>query len=140
MDDRCGFHWRILCLTAVFATLCGCSSSDRPEIGTVTGTLTLDGQPLPQAIVYFTPEGGGRPSTAITDDAGRYELVYMGDVKGAKVGTHTVRCSTAREVEDAQGKATQAKELVPEKYRDESQLKIDVVPGPQVHDLTLTSQ
>ena len=39
--------------------------------------------------VTFAPDVG-RPSYGETGDDGMYELVYIRDVKGAKVGRHTV--------------------------------------------------
>ena len=43
-------------------------------VATVTGTVTLDGQPLAAAMVRFQPASGGAPSAGTTDSSGRYEL------------------------------------------------------------------
>ncbi len=85
----------ILSICFLFTISCvslGCGGSgggDQPDLGTVTGTVSLDGQPLSGVIILFTPEEG-RQSTAVTDENGGYELAYTGDSKGAKIGKHTI--------------------------------------------------
>lgn len=78
----------LCCVSALLVT--GCGRSDLPELGTVSGTVTLDGQPLADAIVNFTPVQAGRPSTGQTDSSGHYTLLYVADVEGAVVGKHSV--------------------------------------------------
>ena len=60
----------------------GCSDQapDMPELGQVHGTITLDGKPLEGVSVLFEPENG-RPSTAITDAAGKYPVSNWGPVR-----------------------------------------------------------
>ena len=76
------------CICMLFVA--GCGGSDLPELGTVFGRVTLDGQPVAEAIVNFAPVNPGRPSTAETDADGNYDLVYLPDVEGAVVGEHAV--------------------------------------------------
>lgn len=78
----------LICVAAFLVT--GCGRSDLPELGTVSGVVTLDNEPLPNAIVNFSPTAAGRPSTAETDSEGKYSLLYLTDVEGAVVGEHTV--------------------------------------------------
>ncbi|WP_437225119.1 carboxypeptidase-like regulatory domain-containing protein [Planctomicrobium sp. SH661] len=74
--------------------LSGCSGAqDTPGLVKVTGLVTMNGAPLPGAEVTFRPEKG-RLSSGITDDSGRYSLVYMQGVPGALPGKHTVSIST----------------------------------------------
>lgn len=120
--------------------LTGCSQGDRPTLGQVSGKVTLDGQPLADATIYFSPDEGGRDSEGFTDSDGNYSLTYIGNVKGAKVGTHTVRAQTSYETEDPKtGAPRRTKELVPAKYREQSQLKKEVKAGKQTIDIELTS-
>ncbi len=74
----------------------GCRRGDRPPLGSVSGTVTFDGEPLAGAVVIFEPDGA-RASTGVTDERGYYELIYLRDIKGAVVGTHTVRIATVAE-------------------------------------------
>ena len=66
-----------------------------PPMGTVSGVVTLDGQPLPDVEVQFLPdpEQGTRGATAscYTDEQGRFTLRTERHHKdGALVGTHRV--------------------------------------------------
>ncbi len=62
----------------------------------VSGTVTVDGKPLKDVAVNFTPiaaEGAEGPgSSGVTDAEGRYSLKTIGDrrVRGAVVGKHRV--------------------------------------------------
>lgn len=68
-------------LLSLLATGCGSGYS----LGTVTGTVTLDGKPLPQATVTFS-RGKGRTSVGTTDEQGRYKLLYTVNQQGAEPG------------------------------------------------------
>ncbi len=110
----------------------GCSKSgDRPDLGEVTGVVTLDGEPLANASISFT-EPGFRSSVGKTDSEGRYELIYIRDIKGAAVGTHTVRIKCFAE-------PGQHVKQVPRKYNDESELTQEVKPGQNVINFNLKS-
>lgn len=117
----------------VFAALIGCSRSKQPPLGTVEGFVTFDGKPLAAAAVLFTPEGRGRTSIGITDADGRYSLTYLRDIKGADIGRHKVRITTA--TDDNGGR-----ERLPKRYHAKSQLTASVEPGSNQHDFTLTSK
>ena len=120
----------------------GCSKTDRPPIGTVTGMVYLDGQPLDGAIVFFSPDDRGRVSECMTKKDGSYDLVYIGKTHGAKVGKHHVSITTAYEGVDTEtGKTIVKKEVVPRKYNGgSSELVVDVKPGRNVHDFKLESK
>lgn len=49
--------------------------------------------------MLFGPEQG-RTSSAWTDEKGRFRLMYLPDVPGAVVGTHTVAISSGYEEEE----------------------------------------
>lgn len=128
----------LLCFAAV-----GCASGD---VGTVTGTVHLDGKPLEGAMITFYPqipagadamEKGGA-SAGLTDADGKYELIYNRDVKGAEVGKHLVYIETAVE---GSGYGEGRAEEVPKRYNSESELEVEVKPGRNTIDfLDLTSE
>jgi hypothetical protein len=120
-------------LVVTLVGMAGCGRGDPPplELGTVTGTVTLDGKPLPRAVVKFTPSiDGGRTSVGVTDVAGRYALEYTATTKGANVGVHEVRISTAA----LDGSPN---ERVPAKFNSETTLSADVRSGENVFDFAL---
>lgn len=109
-------------LAAAVATAGGCSRSDRPALGTVSGTVMLDGRPLANAAVRFTPVGKGRTSQGITDNAGRYRLAYLRDIAGANLGRHAVRITTATEENGG-------RETLPQRYHAATVLEATVAAG-----------
>lgn len=121
--------WAISCWT-------GCSSSG-PELGTVSGTVTLDGQPLPDATVTFMPETG-RSSSGRTDPEGKYELNYTFDRAGAVVGKHIVRITTAGK--SGAESPDPSDEKLPARYHANTELKAAVERGHNEVDFDLTSQ
>ena len=118
--------------------LIGCSSgaSDNPDLGTVEGTVTIDGKKMKNVFVSFAPDGDGRPSNGVTDEDGAYRLVYSTTEMGAKVGAHTVKISSYNDADpndmDAQMATT---EVVPEKYLDVEKT-VEVTAGSNTIDLT----
>ncbi|QDV21021.1 Bacterial Ig-like domain (group 1) [Gimesia panareensis] len=115
---------------AVCTLLAGCAPTpeDQPDIASVKGLVVMDGEPVEGAVVTFAP-ASGRPSTGITDSQGKFELAYNPENKGAKIGKHTVRISTQRYVENADGTTTEMKETIPAKYNTESTLTVEVKAG-----------
>ena len=122
----------VFCLAAA-----GCGGGD---LGTVEGRVTLDGQPLAGAVVRFLPKDGSRPSEAVTDEQGHYELRFTEERYGALVGEHRVQVSTYGEDEDEQGKPVIVPEKVPMKYNIHSELFKKVEPGSNEIDLPLDSK
>lgn len=70
------------------AALIGCGDSG-PELGEVEGVVTLDGKPLSNAVVTFSPQGGGPNGIAKTGTDGKYQLMTAGKL-GAVLGGHKV--------------------------------------------------
>lgn len=102
----------------------GCGSDDQPELGKVSGLVTLDGKPLPHVEITFAPDVG-RPSYGETADDGKYELNYVRDIQGAKVGRHTVTIRSTK-VDNSKIKPAEVK---PGKNR----IDIECTPRSQQH-------
>ena len=115
----------------------GGGAGDQPDLGTVSGEVKLDGQPLANVTVTFEPTQG-RPSVAKTDAAGKYELGYFNDLKGAVIGSHTVSISTPQEAPTPAGQAY--KDPIPAKYNSKTTLKEEVKAGANTINFDLTSK
>jgi hypothetical protein len=126
------------CLTAALVTAGGCGP-DGPEVAPVTGTITMDGMPLDDALVEFSPQAAGRPSYGRTDLEGRYELRYTQDRLGAMPGEHIVRIKTYRRANPDDGVYGRP-ELVPAKYNTKSELKRTVESKKNLINLDLESK
>jgi hypothetical protein len=115
----------------ILVSLSGCGR-DVPPLGQVQGVVTLDGRPLAGAVVIFEPKAEGRSSRAVTDAKGHYRLVYLRDISGALLGTHTVRIFTATE--------KYPQERLSKKYNKESTLTAEVAAGANECDFVLKSK
>ena len=143
-------------VVAMFALLGGaCGRGNLPELGSVSGRITLDGNPVKEAHIEFTPVADGRPSAATSDSAGYYVLFYKGSVKGARLGEHDVTMTTFREamtyvedtdedepadanIEDSEITIPGRPEEIPAKYFEDP-LTVTVAEGSNTIDLTLDS-
>jgi hypothetical protein len=117
--------------------LSGCGSGDL-ELGSVSGTVTLDDRPLAEAIVEFQPASGS-PSEGVTDSAGKYQLRHTAKKKGALLGKHQVRITLSTRT-DAQGQKVDVSQLLPARYNRNSELTAEVKPGSNKFDFPLKSK
>lgn len=127
----------MVAVTAFGLIGCGGGDSFKPELGLVSGSVTLNGKPAPELNVTFEPQGEvgkksivGSASTAMTDAQGKYELKYGGTgAKGAVVGKHVVRIESAAGGGPAGGESGVVAVMIPDTYNTNSTLKADVVAG-----------
>ncbi len=114
-----------LAVIAWIAVLAGCGGSPY-KFAPVSGTVTLDGNPLADIVVTFQPlaEGsGGQAGTGsygVTDTQGHYTLKAAdGSSEGAVVGRHRVTFTSNAPVRDAADDtaAPPAKEVIPPQVR-----------------------
>lgn len=134
------YHFEVALLGATLALFCsGCSGENTAE-SSVTGTVTMDGQPLSNAMVIFHPTiQDGEISSGTTDDQGRYTAMNrLGP--GAAAGSYKVTVSKLvpkEGVELAEGMTAamldpeQVQEVVPAEYVDpaKTQLTAEIKPG-----------
>lgn len=110
-----------------------------------------DDRPVAGATVTFIPQGGGRPASGVTDEAGRFALSTFEPGDGALVGTHgvaiaCVRITASPPVANRDGENLQPPDakhtvewLTPQKYANASTsgLVADVKPGMDVLNFKL---
>jgi hypothetical protein len=128
-------------LVTVGIVLTGCPNASRPATYRVTGTVTMQGQPVARAVITFVPTAAdGEAASAITDSEGKYALTTWRAGDGARPGEYRVKVSkqetqTVDPSKLVQNLSTEeeqkiyvenkkplppAKSLVPSKYQDES--------------------
>jgi hypothetical protein len=121
------FGW----LFVFLVPLAGCGNKEGP-FAPVSGVVLLNGKPLADASVSFTPvvtekTSYGPGSHAITDAQGRFTLkVSSANGTGALVGRHTVRISLADTPKGDPGGSHLTKELLPARYNSKSELTFEV--------------
>jgi len=129
-------------LGALCLALAGCGGGNGLDLARVTGTVTLDGKPLPDARVEFQPQiEKGSPSYAKTDAEGRFRLHFNGENDGALIATHVVRISTFGTPDDDSDTPVKfIPERVPRKYNNESVIKVEVKQGNDPFQFDLVSE
>ncbi|MDZ4685229.1 MAG: hypothetical protein SH850_09070 [Planctomycetaceae bacterium] len=120
----------------------GCGKANGPELAPVLGTITLDGQPLPEMNIQFAPEAtGGSPSFGGTNADGEYRLLFSQNRKGAVPGKHRVEITPReRKTDDSGNPIGQEPVKLPAKYRKPGALSAEVKPGANTIDFRLDSQ
>jgi len=123
---------RTLLLALLLPLAAGCGSS---KTAPVSGRVTLNGKPLPNASVTFAPIGGkgnqepGPSSAGKTDGDGRYTLSLIGqDGSGAMIGRHKVRIALMSEADTSDDRPDKLKQL-PLHYNGQTTLEFEVLPG-----------
>jgi len=145
----------ILCLVLIAACSLGCSSG-KLATEAVTGTVTLDDQPLAGANVGFTSKDGqGHPGYALTDENGKYVLqTLLGEANaGTTAGEYAVTISKKESPEmkvveyGSSGNqpmmgGSQPRETLPAIYTDPKMtpFSVSVEKGKNVHDFNLKSK
>jgi hypothetical protein len=129
---------------------------DKVELLSVSGKVTLDDKPLPNAVVTFEAAGMGTFSYGMTDEDGEYTLRFDSNKMGCTPGEKRVEISTSRKIlglnSDEEGAdpdggtgegesaTSPAQELVPERFNRKSELRVTVNDSATDHDFQLTSQ
>lgn len=136
----------------------GCGAGG-PATAPVTGKVTMDGDPVPNALVTFVAKDKGSAATGMTDASGQYSLSTAGK-EGAILGSYTVKvtstqapAASATEVRSdsaeyanmatgdyaAQSEAQSVKEAIPAKYNSKSELTCEVTSGSNTFDIAMES-
>jgi len=121
MAHRSGFKFSFSLLSIVIACLVsGCAGDS--DLADVRGIVTLDGQPLPDAFIRFTPEADGAASFGKTEADGSYRMKFSDSEYGVFIGSNSVKIGTGDIKADNSGRIP---ELVPKIYNSETTLKKD---------------
>ncbi len=152
----CRLAWFCLLLTTGCGGVAPAPNYSKLTLLSVSGSVTLDGQPLPNAVVTFDAEDG-QFSYGLTNSNGKFSLQLDSVKSGVTPGKKTVRISTTRKIlglntqeegggeesgdEGESSKAnTPAKELVPTRYNKKSELSIEVSSGKTTFDFSLVTK
>lgn len=132
---------------------CGTATdSDRPTTYPVSGTVTMNGQPVADANVNFQLADGTRGALGVTDAQGRYELTTFTAGDGALPGEYSVVITKYEKAPpgteaseddpdyDPFAPAFEPKNLLPERYANPqtSNLSATIAEEPTTVDFQLT--
>lgn len=140
MKRMCG--WGALWLLLVLPVVIGCGGGKEGQM-TVTGSVTLDGQPLESGRIIFMPKEKG--SATATSGGGKIENgKYEAEVSSGKMGV-SIRASKDVPIENpseedkARGLTTRPESIIPARYNDKSELEADVSSSSREFDFDLKS-
>ena len=115
-------------------SLAGCTN---PNLADVRGVITLDGKPLPDAFVLYTPVSKGATSFGKTDANGYYRMKFSDTQRGgAFIGSNRVSIGTGDIAADNSGRTP---EVVPSAYNTKTRLVAEVNSGRNTFDFDLKS-
>lgn len=128
--------FRFLALGGALFLAAGCNSG--PATSAVTGTVELDGKPLPEGDLTFVPTGqAGRPGGARVTD-GKYSAKL-------EDGTYAVKVVATKKVPLGPGEPSVSGEkdklvsIIPPRYNEKTELTVDVK-GATQKDFKLNSK
>lgn len=111
-------------LVCVAATI-GCG----PPKTFVTGTVTLDGEPIERASVEFFPrDGKGRTAGGFSDPAGRYRVEVSPGEMRATVSLIKVVRQDRRQVSEENPDGNVMEEIIPPQFSDRKETQLTVTP------------
>ncbi len=148
MSDRRAWRLPVAMVSIVAAMIAGCSNNDL-NLASVSGHVTLDGQPVPGVLVTYKPrELQGTTSYGLTNDSGEYQLMYTRTSAGALPGDYEVSLTpppVASKSERAELEATGEAPLstppaLPARYQQAGILTATVKAGPNTIDFQLTRE
>jgi hypothetical protein len=137
------------CALLVALLVLGCGQSQSSNLVPVAGTVTLDGQPLGNATLFFMPQGEtkGNGGGGTTDAAGKYQANSVRGEKGLHPGSYKVTVSRRLMPDgkppppDDKPMESPARESLPGQYSDQGQttLTANVAAGGGPIDFALKS-
>jgi hypothetical protein len=128
----------------IFLLVAGCDGGGARR-GAISGAVNLDGKPLAQGSILFTPIEGVRGTVAGGPiENGRYQLSAAA---GPAIGGNRVEIRAMRNTGKMMPKPfappgqmiPQQEETIPPKFNSESTLKVEVKPGDNTADFEVTS-
>lgn len=122
------------------AVLQGGGCSNNSTTAEVSGSVTVDGEPAENGSIGFFPVDGKSPTSGGVIHAGRYlAQVPFGEAKVEIRISKVVGQKKLYDTPDSKMKSIMA-EMLPEKYNDQTELRIDVQPGTNEQDFDLESK
>ena len=111
----------------------GCpGAAGLPDVGQVSGVVTVDGSPGENLTIEFESDKG-QAAYGTTDASGYYELTSAGGKSGAQLGPNTVRISTTLDAPPPPNYS----DPIAAKFNIDSELTVVVEAGKNTHNFDL---
>ena len=128
-------HHKVFWAAAITFALAAASCSSPNALLPISGSVTLDGAPLPDGDILFTPADPQFGSEAAKIENGAYQA-------SVRPGKSKVQIRATRPVPGKKGPMGEQliEDVLPSKYNDQSNLSIDVSTTQLKHDFPLQSK
>lgn len=135
--QRARAAWIAVCGLVLVAAL-GCGEGGNTAL--VTGTVTLDGQPIPTGTMLFVPVDGQSPTAGGEIKDGHYSARVP--ITVMKISISAPRVVGTKKIYDTPDSPEMpiTEEALPARYNEETELRLEVKPGTNQHDFELKSQ
>lgn len=130
----------VIGLLVVSPALLGCGG--KGGMGTVSGKVTLDGQPLADGLITFVPADGNSPTAGGKIKDGVYSVQASTGSQKVVINASKVTGSRKAYADDPNSPViTTTKEILPEKYSSAptTELKVEVKGGSNTANFDLSS-
>lgn len=122
--------------TALACVLSGCQRG--PEVGTVKGTIALDGRPVEGGIVRFVPaDGNSQPADCVITDGAYTVTMPLGE---KKVEIFWAKSASDAPIDTASQGNEKIVQMIPAKYNTQTTLTHTIVKGEAQQDFALSSK
>lgn len=129
-------HSSLLAAAALLVVLAGCG----PSTGTVSGTVTVNGQPATSGIISFVPaDGKTAPVTVEIQSGGQYSAQAVAGAKQIQISIPVVVGKRPEYNGPGAPMIEITEESVPAKYNSETELTFDLKPGANQKDWAVES-
>jgi hypothetical protein len=134
---RTGEVVRQILLLLTYIALVGCSPSN---LATVTGSVTVDGEPAKVGAIAFFAVHGKAPTAGAPIVDGKYSALVTPGL--CTVQVRVSKIVGKKKIYDTPNSPVREvwAEVLPPKYNDDSQLKLEVKPGANKQDYDLISK
>jgi hypothetical protein len=126
---------RLLLCLLVLPLIVGCGSN----LGIVSGTVTLDGQPVPTGTVTFVKEDGSASEGAVIAEGKFQAKIPPGKYKLELTGQKVVSTRIQKDFDGKDEVLPVMGPLFPKKYNEQSTLIEEIKAGPHPINLELSS-
>jgi hypothetical protein len=131
MTGRPRWFFPALTCAAIGLSAAGCSGGDGLPRQPVSGTVTLDNEPLAEGTIQFSPQGEAAVGGGSVIEGGRFSIPRE---SGLVPGTYAVAVYAGqKKAEQAKGRVVArsglAKEMIPARFNAQTTLKAEIKEG-----------
>jgi len=126
-------------IAILIAAVGGCGSGT--QRASLSGQITFNGSPVTEGVISLEPTGGTKnPSAGAEIAAGKYQIAAKkGPLPGRYRVSITANRETGRDVVVGGLKGSEAEQFIPASYNMTTALEVEIKPGRNTADFTLTS-